>query len=481
MEPVIPPPKKLTKWFLWFMAMVILTATIAFTTLGILVLNRKTIYPNVWIESVNVSSLNKAEAADKVATIFRNELKKFNVKLSFNNKTWEYPYEALGYQYLYEEAIEEAYAVGRKGNYIQRFMEIYELRNYPYIIALNNTYDVEKFAAIIDEIKESVERAPKDASIKRVKGTFEITAETLGITIDEEELLLKIEESIRTLNKDSIVIPTSYTYPRITSEELEAVQEVIGEFSTTFDAKVTGRSANISIASSSINGVLLMPNEAFSFNKKTGPRGIAEGYQEAPVIVNGQLVPGIGGGICQVSTTLYNAIVRANLEVVKRQNHTLPVAYVPLGHDASVFYGYLDLEFINNKPYPIYLESYSSGSKVFVKLYSTKTDDLVIKLHSEIIETIEPKQETKKDATLFVGERKVEKEAKKGYRVVTYKIYSDKNGQEIKREQISRDYYPPVHGLILEGIKPVSASNMVDEKPIEVENQNERPLEATTP
>ena len=481
MEPVAPPKKNLTKWFLWFIAMVMLTATIAFTTLGILVLNRKTIYTNVWIESVNVSSLNKAEATDKVTAIFENELKQFNVKLSFNNKTWEYPYEALGYEYLFEEAIEEAYSVGRNGNYLERFKEIYALRNYPYIINLNTTYDVDKFAGITDEIKGSVERTPKDASIKRVNGAFDLTTETLGILIDEEELLLKIEESIRTLSKDSIQIPISYSNPRITSEELEAVHEVIGEFSTTFDSKVTGRSTNISIASTSINGVLLMPNESFSFNKKTGPRGIAEGYQEAPVIVNGQLVPGVGGGICQVSTTLYNAIVRANLEVVKRQNHSLPVAYVPLGHDASVFYGYLDLEFINNKPYPIYLESYSSGSKVFVKLYSTKSEDFVIKLHSEVTETIEPKLEIKKDIALFVGERKVEKEAKKGYRVVTYKIYSTKNGEEIKREQISRDYYPPVHGLVLEGTKPVPASNQVDEKPIEVENQENKPVEVIAP
>ena len=481
MEPVVTPKKHLVKWFLWFIAMVILTATIALTTLGILVLTRKTIYPNIIIESVNVGNLTKEEAREKIQSIFQNELKKYHIKLGFNEFIWEFPYQVLGYEYLYEQAIEDAYSKGRNGNYFQRLKEINQLRNYTLIIPLDSTYDIEKFNNIVVDMKKVVEKPPRDASIKRVNGIFEITTETLGISIDEEELINKIEESIRTLNNDGVLVPVNYINPRVSAEELEAVNEVIGEFSTTFDARVTGRSTNISIASTSINGVMLMPNEAFSFNNKTGPRGIKEGYQEAPVIVNGQLVPGVGGGICQVSTTLYNAVVRANLEVVKRQNHTLPVAYVPLGHDASVFYGYLDLEFVNNKLYPIYLESFSSGNKVYVKIYSTKTDEVVIKLHSEVVETIEPKVEIKRDATLNIGESVVEKEAKKGFRVITYKIYS-KNGEEIKKEQISKDYYPPVHGLIVEGTKPIPTNRQVEENSLNEVNEGEgKPVEATTP
>ncbi len=480
MEPKVTHKRQLAKRFLWFMAMVILTATIAFTTLGIIIFTRKSIYPNVYIESVNVGGLTEAEARQRVASLFEKELSNYQLKLSHKDKVWEYPYQALGYGYLYEDAVAEAYAIGRQGNYFQRIKEIYMLREYPVFIDLNSTYAADKFYALVEEIRESVETLPQDAVIKRINSAFEITAETLGTTIDEAELSERIEESIRNLNKESIEIPVNYIEPRITAKELEAVDEVIGEFSTTFDAKVTGRSTNIAIASSSINGVLLMPNEGFSFNKQTGPRGIKEGYQEAPVIVNGQLVPGVGGGICQVSTTLYNAIVRANLEVTKRQNHSLPVAYVPLGHDASVFYGYLDLEFVNNKPYPIYLESYASGNKVYVKIYSTKTDDMVIKLVSEVTETIEPKTEIKTDQNLYVGEKQVEKEAKKGYRVNTYKVYASKTGEELRREQISRDYYPPVHGVIIEGSKPIPASGKVEE-PEATEDIEDMPSENSTP
>ncbi len=480
MEPMVTSKRKLAIRFLWFMAMVILTATIAFTTLGIIIFNRKTIHPNVYIESVNVGGLTEAEARQRVESLFEKELSSYQVKLSHGGKVWEYPYQTLGYGYLYQAAVEEAHAIGRQGSYFQRIKEIYQLRDQPVFITLNSTYATDKFKNIVEEVRGAVEASPKNAAIKRVNGAFEITEETLGTTIDEEELLKRIEESIRVLNKESVEIPVDYVEPRITARELEAVNEVIGEFSTIFDARVTGRSTNIAIASSSINGVLLMPNEGFSFNERTGPRGIKEGYQEAPVIVNGQLVPGIGGGICQVSTTLYNAIVRANLEVTKRQNHSLPVAYVPLGHDASVYYGYLDLEFVNNKPYPIYLESYSSGNKVYVKIYSTKTEDMLIKLFSEVTETIEPKVEIKADPNLHVGEKVVEKEAKKGFRVNTYKIYSSKTGEELRRERISRDYYPPVNGVIIEGSKPVPASGSVEE-PEATEDPVDEPTENSAP
>lgn len=481
MEPVVTSKKPLAKWFLWFVTMAILTATIAFTTLGVLVLTRNTIYPNILIESVDVGGLTKAEARVKLEDIFEKDLQDFNIKLSFNEYVWEFPYQVIGFSQLYDDAIEEAYSIGRGDNYLDRFKEIISLRKQPVIVPLKTTYDIDKFSDIVEELKGTVEKSPVDATIKRAEGSFVITEEVNGITIDQEELIRRIDEGIRTINEDQILIPVNYIKPTILADSLSAVKEVVGEFFTVFNAEVTGRSTNISIASSSINGVLLMPNDTFSFNNQTGPRGIKEGYQEAPVIVNGKLVPGVGGGICQVSSTLYNAVVRADLQVLKRQNHSLPVAYVPLGHDATVFYGYIDFEFQNNKPYPIYLESFAKGNRVFVRIYSTKTDDMVIRLLSEVIETIEPKVEIRRDPTLPMGERKIEKEAKRGYKVKTYKVYSS-NGKEIKREEISEDFYPPVHGIIFEGTSPLAPRTEAEEiSPEEAEGEESQPVEATNP
>lgn len=454
MEPSIPK-KNNKKWFLWLTAMILATVLIAFLTLGMFVLNEKGFYRNIYVESVDISNLSKEEALMKLQKVFDNELENQQITIIYEGESWHYPYRLLGYRYDYEAALEEAYRVGREGNPLARLSEIYGLRKYSKMIPLAAEYDIEKVELVLEEINSEIFQEPVNAKAIRRSGSFEITEGIPGVVLDAEELMYRIKEQIENYQGTPIELPVKNIAPRITAESLKDLKEIIGSFSTTFDAGVKGRSTNITIASKSIDSTLLMPGEAFSFNEQTGPRGVAEGYQEAPVIINGQLIPGIGGGICQVSSTLYNAVVRADLEIINRKNHSLPVAYVPLGHDATVAYGYIDFEFINDMPYPIYLESSVQGNRVTVNIYGRKTQDTSIKLYSEVVETIEPKIEIKTDDTLFVDEKKVEREPKRGYRVHTYKIYTS-NGKEVKRELISKDYYIPVNGITLQGTKPRS-------------------------
>ncbi|AOY76339.1 VanW family protein [Clostridium formicaceticum] len=462
MEPAVVQSKK-KKIILWVIGMLFVTSFIALFTLAFFILNKNTIYPQVLIESVDVSNLTKQEAQRKIQNMYEKQLEDFKVDLVYENYSRQLAYRDLGYTYLYEEALEEAYGLGREGNLFKRIKEIYYLRQQPVIIPLKFTYDVEGLEDVLLTVEGHINQEVKDATIKRQNGAFHTTKEVIGIKVDREALKEKIMEGIESLNQETIVIPTEYVTPRIVEEKLKNIREVIGEFSTTFNRQQQGRSENISIASTSINGTLLMPTEEFSFNQKTGPRGVSEGYQEAPVIVNGQLVPGVGGGICQVSTTLYNAVVRANLQVTNRRNHSLPVAYVPLGQDATVSYNHIDFKFANNMENPIYIESAITGSKVFVKIYGKKEENMVITLASEVTEKIEPKTEIKQDTNMYLGEKKVERESKKGYRVTTYKVYSQ-NGKEIKREVISRDYYTPVNGVIIEGTKPKSETEKVSQE-----------------
>ncbi len=451
MEPSIPK-KNNKKWFLWLTAMIFATVLIAFLTLGIFILNQEGFYRNIFVESVDISNLSKEEAMVKLEKAFNDELKHHKISLTYQGKNWEYPYGQLGFRYDFESALEEAYGVGREGNPIARLAEIVGLRKNPKIISLQSEYNSAKVEEVLEELNNEIFQQPVDAKLKRTSDNFVIIKEINGVALDTEELLDRIKEQIETFENRPIELPVTYLPPRITEDKLSQLDGVIGSFGTTFDARVKGRSTNIAIASDSINGTLLMPGEAFSFNEQTGPRGVDEGYQEAPVILNGQLIPGIGGGICQVSTTLYNAVVRADLEITNRRNHSLPVAYVPLGHDATVSYGFIDFQFVNDMKYPIYVESLVKGNRVSINLYGKKAMDTSIKLHSEVVETIEPKVEIKNDDTLFSDETKVEIEPKRGYRVNTYKIYL-KSGKEIKRELISKDYYIPVNGVTLQGTK----------------------------
>lgn len=468
------------KLILWILAIMISSSLFAFLTMIFLTLNKDTIYPQVYIEGMDVSNLSKEEAKSRLKAVYEKELEDLKIDLVYGNYNKDINYKDLDYQYLYNESIEAAYARGREGSLLNRIKEIYNIKNEGINIPLQRTYDDKKLDDIVIEVNDSINKDAVDANIRRQGGIFHITDEITGFKVEEESLVEAINNKIQNLNTETLEIPVTVIEPKIKGEALKNIKDIIGEFSTVFNAQVAGRSKNIDIATNSITHTLLMPGEEFSFNQKTGPRGIKEGYQEAPVIVNGQLVPGVGGGICQVSTTLYNAVVRANLEISNRRNHSIPVGYVPLGHDATVSYGYIDFKFINNRKYPVYIESYISGNRVFTKLYGVKEDNVAVTLYSEVTEVIEPKTEIKVDNDLFIGEKKVEKVAKQGYRVNTYKIYSQ-GGKEIKREHISKDYYAPVNGIVIEGGKEKPADVSIEEKEQDTEViQEETPLDENT-
>lgn len=444
---------KISKKNLWIVGTIILCIiTIILVTIGNWIFNGSRIFPNIFIESVDVGGLTPEEAKVKVKRIFEKEIDSFRKELVYKDSSWQLSYEDLGLYYLFDDYIDKAYGVGRSGNYYERIKKINNLRKNPEIIRLEPYYNPSEIENVIKNISQTVNKPSIDAEINRKNGTFIIKKEVLGVEVDENALRESIVGAIGNFNNDTIHIPVKNTTPEIIEEDLSTIQDLIGEYVTTFNSQEKGRSENIKLAVNSINNMLLMPGDEFSFNESTGPRSAEEGYKEAPVIVNGELVPGIGGGICQVSTTLYQATLRSDVEVTSRRNHGRPVGYVPIGQDATVAYGYIDFKFRNNKDYPIYIESYINGEQVHVKLYSKKTNNMSIDLESEIIEVVKPEMEVKKDPNMDVGERRINKAGKKGYRVVTYKVYLQ-DGKELKKEVISKDYYPPRDGIVIEGIK----------------------------
>lgn len=446
------PVKKISKKAFWIIGIIMICIFGLLFLSGILILNKSNIFPNVYVESVKVGGLTPQEAKATIKEIFDKEIEAFHLELTYEEQSWNLSYEDLGLYYVYDDYISKAYGVGRSGNYFERIKEIYGLRKNPRVIKLEPYYDHNKMDGLVEELSQIVNKPAIDAKIERKNGKFLITKEVLGVEVDKNILKEKIIDAVRNFTHSPIVIPVTNPKPDIMEEDLMMIEDLMGEYRTTFNKDVKGRAENIRLAVKSINGTLLMPGEEFSFNESTGPRSVEEGYKEAPVIVNGELVPGIGGGICQVSTTLYQAALRSDVEITARRNHGLPVGYVPLGYDATVAYDYIDFKFKNNKEYPIYIESFIEGNQVFVKIYGKKTNNILIDLESEVIEVVEPKIQIKKDDNMYLGERKISKEPKKGYRVVTHKIYIQE-GKEIKREIISKDFYPPRDGIIIEGTR----------------------------
>ncbi len=423
-----------------------------YTSLGIWLFNDSKIFPNVFINNINVGGLTPSEAKLKADERLKKQLDEFVIQLVYGDNMWDLNYKDIDLHYLLDNSIENAYKVGRDKSCVYGLKTIFSLRKKPRIIKLESDYNLAKIEDKINEISKILDRPPINAKIIRENGNFVIIKEVLGTEVDKKILRHSIIDAVNNFNSASINIDVKKIGPRITERNLNDIKDLVGESVTRFNSQDKGRTENIKIAANVINGTILMPGEEFSFNDSIGPRSAEAGYKEASVIVDGEFTTGIGGGVCQVSTTLYQAVLKSDVEITSRRNHGLPVGYVPMGQDATIAYGYIDFKFINNKEFPIYIESFVKGGELHIKLYSKKADNIHIDLESEILEVIEPKMQIKKDENMYLSERKVSKNGKRGYRVATYKVYLQE-GQEVRRKLISKDYYPPRDGLIIEGTK----------------------------
>ena len=220
--------------------------------------------------------------------------------------------------------------------------------------------------------------------------------------------------------KNEYIIPLKYSKPNVTTNMIgtEAFPDLLSSFSTKYSARDTNRTTNLKLASNKINGTVIMPGEIFSYNKVVGARTIAAGYKEAPIYLSGQVVDGLGGGICQITSTLYNAVIYANLEIVERSNHQFVPSYVTASRDATVVYGALDFKFKNNRDYPIKLVCSVSGGVASFQIFGMKTEnDYEVSISS---------YETGRTSTAIYSE--------------AYKILK-KNGQIVSKELLSKDTY----------------------------------------
>ena len=293
-----------------------------------------------------------------------------------------------------------------------------------------------------DAFCEEYNREPVDAVCDQSGDTINIIGEVVGVKIDCDQAKRIIKENEH--STESYTIPALITYPEVTAAELEAefTDCVIGTFSTNYSSSSPNRKENIRLASEKINGRILNPGEVFSFNDIVGPRTAATGYKVAHVYSGSKVVDGIGGGICQVSSTLYNAVVFADLEIVYRTNHSLPVSYVPLGRDATVSYGTIDFKFKNNKETPVKLEALADGNNLTVNIYGRKKYLKDISIETAITGSRQYSTTVIKDDTMYEDERKVEERGANGTNTQSYKVIKE-NGEVVSRTPLAKSSYSP--------------------------------------
>ncbi|MCR8632429.1 VanW family protein [Paenibacillus radicis (ex Xue et al. 2023)] len=296
------------------------------------------------------------------------------------------------------------------------------------------------------------EAQPQDA--QRIIGPNDAVSyvpEVPVMRIDEQELLKQLRgvippiEAVAAKKEESplaIALPFIKEEPKLTVPMLQSqkVERKISEFTTTFLQNGEGRIHNIRSTASSIHDLIMKPGDVFDYATYIAETEQKFGFKEAPVILNGKLVPGIGGGICQVSSTLYNAVLRAGLDIVERRNHSLPVSYVPLGQDATFASGYINFKFRNSTPNYLLIRTSTDEQKITVKLFGQIPADLSYTIESKTVQTLPSPLKYVVNPRLPNGKQEKISDGKPGYIVETYR-YKMKDGVTVSQERISRDTY----------------------------------------
>ena len=432
-------------------------------------LNPSDIGSQVSIEdSVNAAySLGRSEG-----NIFANNFKvistyfgKENVSLSatYNQEKLDDLISTINSE-LPDKAITSSYTIEESNLIVANSTSGYKVKSYDFSkmvtdCLINNKksieipverYEAEKVD--IEAIYNEIRKDPVDATF--TTNPYEVHKEEDGI-----DFAISLDEAKQIVSQDqeSFTIPLKIIKPSVTVKNLpqEAFPDQLGTYSTSYATSNYNRSTNISLATQAVNGVVLMPGETFSYNGTVGQRTPQRGYKEAGVYVNGQVSTDYGGGICQVSSTLYNATLLANLEIVARTNHMFQPGYVPSGQDATVSWGAPDFQFKNNRNYPIKIVASADGSTIAASIYGLKTDDdYTVKIQSNQVGTIPFSTEYQDDSSLPAGTTKVLQGGSNGCRTETYKILY-KNGTEVSRTRISSDTYQPHNQVVARGTATV--------------------------
>lgn len=388
---------------------------IAFSTVGIApVYKDKKIHKNITIENISVGKLTKEEAVNILEKTY--PLDNFNI--TYNNESWTIKPEDIELNFHIEERVDEALNYTRSKSIWNNIKRKGKLNiNKPYNIKIKATYNEVKLSKQLEKIYEKVNVEAVDATFYvEPSGEIKRSESKEGRDVDISKLKDDIYNMINKKKIKDINLPVLTLYPKTSTKQVKSINSILGQFSTSFNDS-TSRGSNIHVAGESTSDVLLMPGETFSYNKKTGARNWVNGYQSAPIIVGGKVVNGEGGGVCQVSTTIYNAALLSGLTIDEVHNHSLPSRYAPRGRDATVSYGYTDLKFTNPYTHPVYIKNIVGNGAITSKIYGCNLDRerIVIRMEEEYL--------------------------KDKITVKTYRLYLDEENNVMRRELVNTSIY----------------------------------------
>lgn len=405
------------------------------------------ILTGVYVEEMSLEGKTKSEAKSLVETYVESLSEKMITLIAVGGNEVQVKVSDLGLYWSNQEIIDEAVNIGQTGNVVQRYKTAKDLQYQNKVYRLEFGIDQELVKIIIREQCAAYNMEAADATLTRENDRFVIIPGQTGEIVDEAASVKAIQEYLNSSwnrEDDSIELTVTVKEARGSEEELEKVKDVLGTFTTSFKTSGSSRSANVRNGAELINGTTLYPGDEFSTYEAVSPFSQANGYYMAGSYLNGQVVDSLGGGICQVSTTLYNAVLLSELEVTERHNHSMIVTYVDPSADAAIAESSgKDFKFVNNTEAPIYIEGTTTDDKqISFTIYGVETrqSNRQVSYESEVISKTYPDSEViYTDASLPVGSISVQS-AHIGYRANLWKVVTE-NGVEVSREQINSSSY----------------------------------------
>lgn len=432
--------------FILSLALVILTGVVCGGTIAEAKSDDEVILDGIYMGDIDLSGMT-AEQAKAAVNEFVENLKLKNVTFGAVGDHYVVVTAGdLGISWVNESDIEAAVALGKKGNIVKRYKAIQDLKHGNKVYNLELTIDEAALRTVLEEQCAEYDIPAINAALTRENGQFIVTEGQTGQSVNIEESLNKTVDYLTNswnYQDASIDLVLDVTEPKGNAEELSKLTDVLGTFTTSYSTSSASRCANVENGCRLINGTLLYPGEEFSTYDTIKPFTTANGYYPAGSYLNGKVVDSIGGGICQVSTTLYNAVLLSELEVVERHNHSMIISYVDPSMDAAIAESSgKDFRFINNLENPIYIEGHTEGKKITFTIFGVETRDAghKVRYESEVLSTTHPDhEEITADSSQGVGYISVQS-AHIGYKAQLWKIVEE-NGVEVSREVINSSSY----------------------------------------
>lgn len=444
------------------MALIALVVTLVLISLPSCTINpggSQVIWEGVQVAEIPVGGLTLEQARDKLQLETKGKLERV-VEFRLGDQVWSNSLERLGVAMDVDGVLQQASVIGHNGalDYINiKFFSSGKKHEIP----LKYKYDNNELEAAIMRLTADFQTEAKESRLEvGPKEELILIEGRSGLKIDTKTAFMqldwKLDDGYTSSGvKDNWIfyLGTEKAIPTLNGHTLKelGVERMLSSFTTKFDPGVVNRTYNIRVAADAINQRIIKPGEVFSFNDVVGPRSEETGYREALVIYKGEFVPGVGGGVCQVSSTLYNALLRADLKIVERNNHSLVIDYVLLGTDATVQYGSQDLRFENDTQSNLIIQTKVDKNTLTVQIFGKKDNIPKITLTNEVIERIPPGRIEKPNPDLEAGQEKVETKGKWGVRVRSYRVIGE--GENSRTELLNSDTYQAIDEVVQVGTR----------------------------